>query len=146
MFLPSNTTLLIQILNQGIIYAFKSYCTGRSLQWILCLMELMSWKSRNNFQLSIVLKSYPYHWKNLKYSHKCMLEKDLIIIKWYRKWSQIIRKWNYSHIRICKMDPRWRFETIQDTEDLLMEDEIEEANLLDMASDAIPQIDWGEEQ
>lgn len=38
-FLPPNTTSLIQPLDQGIIYTFKSYYIRRSLQWILEAMH-----------------------------------------------------------------------------------------------------------
>ena len=41
-FLPPNTTSLLQPLDQGIIYTFKTYYIRRSLQWILDITDSKS--------------------------------------------------------------------------------------------------------
>ncbi|GLV40948.1 hypothetical protein CBL_08522 [Carabus blaptoides fortunei] len=147
-FLPPNTTFLIQPLDQGIIYTFKSNYIRRSLQWILNLTELKSitimevWKQ---FSIKHCIEIISLSLKELKTStlNAC----------WKKIWALSVGIENdresseneiVSILNLGRTIGGEVFDdmNMQDVQDLFMEEEIAEEHLLEMASvDPFLQID-----
>lgn len=146
-FLPSNTTSLLQPLDQGIIYTFKSYYIRRSLQWLLDITETKS--------ISVMEA-----WK--QFSIKQCIDMISLSLKEIQKstlngcWKKI---WPLS-VEINQEDESSRNEidrilelarsiggdglddmVSQDVHELLTEQDIGEADLLELASEDEDQVE-----
>lgn len=143
-FLPPNTTSLLQPLDQGIIYTFKTYYIRRSLQWILDVTDSKSidvklaWKQ---FSIKDCIDIISLSLKELKITtlNRC----------WKKIWPAAVvlgsahesgEKEIGAILECARLVGGEGFVdmAIEDIQDLLVEQEIGEADLVEMASE--PQI------
>ncbi|XP_017891414.1 tigger transposable element-derived protein 1-like [Ceratina calcarata] len=147
LFLPPNTTSLLQPLDQGIIYTFKTYYIRRALEWILDVTDSKSinvmeaWKK---FSIKHCIDIISLSLKELKTStlNAC----------WKKIWRSSVEIENVPEsseneiggiLELAKSIGGEGFVdmTIEDVQDLLVEGEVDEADLMEMASEAVNQID-----
>nr|XP_031850389.1 tigger transposable element-derived protein 1-like [Nomia melanderi] len=143
-FLPPKTTSLLQPLDQGIIYTFKTYYIRKSLQWILDITNSKSinvmeaWKQ---FSIKHCIEIISLSLKELKIS--------MLNACWKKIWPASVEIKNVlesseneiSGILECAKligGEGFMDMAIEDIQDLLVEKEIDEA---EMASEVVNQID-----
>ncbi|XP_071053568.1 tigger transposable element-derived protein 1-like [Onthophagus taurus] len=140
-FLPPNTTSLLQPLDQGIISTFKSYYIRTSLQWILNKVEddsidvMQAWK---RFTILDCINHISSSIKELKPStlNSC----------WKNLWPEAVEKDNLMDpdhnevldaVEVAKSVGREGFDdmNVEDIQELLVQEEIDMVSLLQMASE-----------
>lgn len=147
-FLPHNTTSLLQPLDQGIIYTFKTYYIRRSLQWILdatdseSISVMEAWKK---FSIKHCIEIISLSLKEIKTStlNAC----------WKKIWPSSVETENMREtsenetgviLEVAKSIGGEGFVDMatEDIQDLLVEEEVDEADLMEMASLDANQIDF----
>nr|XP_033328818.1 tigger transposable element-derived protein 1-like [Megalopta genalis] len=147
LFLPPNTTSLLQPLDQGIIYTSKTYYIRRGLRWILDVTDSKSinvmeaWKK---FSIKHCIDIIPLSLKELKTS--------TLNVCWKKIWPSSVEIENVRDsseneiggiLELSKSIGGEGFVdiAIEDVQDLLVEEEVDEADLIEMAPEAVNQID-----
>nr|XP_012147629.1 PREDICTED: tigger transposable element-derived protein 1-like [Megachile rotundata] len=136
LFLPPNTTSLLQPLDQGIIFTFKTYYIRRALHWIL---DVTDSKSINGMEA----------WKKFSIKHYIdiislslkELKTSTLNAYWKKIWPSSVQIENVCESSENDIGYFAKDMAIEDVQELLVEEEVDEADLMEMASEAVNQID-----